>query len=68
MTLAYSYIRFSSEKQTLGASLQRQLNKAVEYAAKHNLTLVNDYSDLGVSAKDGKNESPRVSWRPVWLS
>lgn len=56
MSTAYSYIRFSSDKQTLGDSLRRQLDKAEAYAAKHNLTLDHStYRDLGVSAFRGKN-------------
>lgn len=56
MTQAYSYIRFSSERQKLGDSLRRQLKAAEEYAAKHGLTLdTQSYRDLGVSAYRGKN-------------
>lgn len=53
---AYSYIRFSTEKQTLGDSLTRQLKLAEKYAEDHNLTLdTHSYRDLGVSAFQGKN-------------
>lgn len=56
MTTAFSYIRFSSEKQQLGDSVRRQLKLAEDYAAKHNLTLnSHTYRDLGVSAFKGKN-------------
>jgi DNA invertase Pin-like site-specific DNA recombinase len=56
VTQAYSYIRFSSERQKLGDSLRRQLKAAEEYAAKHGLTLdTQSYRDLGVSAYRGKN-------------
>lgn len=55
MTKAYSYIRFSTEKQSLGHSLQRQTELADAYALEHNLDLVQDYSDLGVSAYKGLN-------------
>lgn len=49
-------MRFSSEKQELGASLRRQLDKAVKYAAQHDLQLdQSTYRDLGVSAYRGKN-------------
>lgn len=56
MALAYSYIRFSSEKQKLGDSLRRQLERAESYATKHGLTLDHtSYRDLGISAFKGKN-------------
>lgn len=56
MAQAYSYIRFSSEKQASGASLERQLQKAQAYALKHKLTLDHSsYRDLGISAFKGKN-------------
>jgi hypothetical protein len=48
-TLAFSYVRFSSEKQKLRTSLQRQLDRAREYATTHNLTLDDhSYRDLAV--------------------
>lgn len=57
MTIAFSYIRFSSKKQELGDSLLRQTRLAREYADKHGLTLDNrSYTDLGVSAFKGKNK------------
>lgn len=56
MKLAYSYIRWSSEKQTDGDSLRRQTDAATAYAAKHSLTLADEtYLDAGVSADKGKN-------------
>jgi DNA invertase Pin-like site-specific DNA recombinase len=56
MPKAYSYIRFSSERQQLGDSLRRQLKLATDYAEKHNLVLDHStYRDLGVSAYKGKN-------------
>lgn len=56
MPLAFSYIRFSSEKQELGDSLRRQLKLADDYAAQHGLTLdTKSYRDLGISAFKGKN-------------
>ena len=58
MPLAYSYIRFSSKKQELGASLKRQLEMAQTYAAEHQLPLDDhSYRDLGVSARKGKNKT-----------
>jgi hypothetical protein len=56
MTIAFSYIRFSSAKQELGDSLRRQQRKAEEYAAKHGLQLDSQsYQDLGISAFRGQN-------------
>jgi DNA invertase Pin-like site-specific DNA recombinase len=56
MTKAYSYVRFSSKAQADGASLNRQLKSAREYAAQHNLELDDSsYQDLGVSAYKGLN-------------
>lgn len=56
MPLAYSYVRFSSEKQELGDSLRRQVALAEAYAAQHKLTLdSHTYRDLGISAFKGKN-------------
>lgn len=56
MALAFSYIRFSSEKQKFGDSVRRQLKLAEDYAALHSLTLdTKSYRDLGVSAFRGKN-------------
>ena len=53
---AYSYIRWSSVKQTQGDSLRRQSEMAVEYAKKHNLELdTSTYQDHGISAFTGKN-------------
>ncbi len=56
MAQAYSYIRWSSEKQTAGDSKRRQSTGADEYCQKHGLTLSSDrYLDAGVSAFRGKN-------------
>jgi len=56
MPKAWSYIRFSSEKQELGDSLRRQVALAEKYALEHGLTLdTHSYRDLGVSAFKGKN-------------
>lgn len=58
MAIAYSYVRFSTEKQELGASLARQDQLAEKYAKDHNLTLsAQTYQDLGVSAFKGLNSS-----------
>ena len=54
-TKLYSYIRFSSMRQSDGSSYERQIRMAREVAAKYDLELVNDYQDLGVSAFKGAN-------------
>ncbi len=56
MTIAFSYIRFSSAQQAQGDSLRRQTQLAVNYCRKHNLTLSEtNYQDLGVSAFNSAN-------------
>jgi DNA invertase Pin-like site-specific DNA recombinase len=58
LATAYSYIRFSTEKQERGASLARQIQMAEKYAKDHNLTLnAQTYQDLGVSASKGRNST-----------
>lgn len=58
MATAYSYIRFSSEKQQLGDSLRRQVEQAEKYARLNGLTLDHStYRDLGISAFKGRNAS-----------
>ncbi|MBA3387324.1 MAG: recombinase family protein [Chthoniobacterales bacterium] len=54
---AYAYIRFSSGKQATGDSYQRQLERAQDFANKHNLLLDESTTleDLGVSGYLGKN-------------
>lgn len=54
---AYSYVRFSTPEQSAGDSLRRQTDKAVKYAAQHNLILDDKttFRDLGVSAFRGAN-------------
>lgn len=53
---AYSYIRWSSAKQSSGDSLRRQTEQAESYAKRHGLTLdVSTYQDHGISAFKGKN-------------
>lgn len=50
MTIAYSYIRFSSKKQAAGSSLSRQTELAQKWAAAHDLVLDTtlNMQDLGV--------------------
>ena len=56
MKLAYSYIRWSSEKQTDGDSLRRQTKAAADYAAENGMALSDHcYLDPAVSAANGKN-------------
>jgi DNA invertase Pin-like site-specific DNA recombinase len=56
MATAFSYVRFSSDKQAHGASLDRQLKAAQEYATAHSLSLdPSTYRDLGVSAFKSTN-------------
>ena len=56
MVQAYSYIRWSSKKQSTGDSLERQLDYARKIAYEHHLELV-EIVDKGVSAFKGKNAS-----------
>ena len=55
--LAFSYVRFSSEKQRQGASLERQTEAAKRWAEENGYTLdtVLNMQDLGVSAYKGDN-------------
>ncbi len=50
----YSYIRWSSEQQAHGTTLERQLRTARDIAAENGLELV-ELIDKGVSAYKGKN-------------
>lgn len=54
---AYSYVRMSTEVQSKGDSLHRQLGLSKAYAAQHNLDLqeLEPYLDIGVSAFRGLN-------------
>jgi DNA invertase Pin-like site-specific DNA recombinase len=56
-TLAYSYIRMSSEIQLRGDSLRRQSDASAQYAEKNGLKLVpeTELRDIGVSAYKGDN-------------
>lgn len=56
MPEAFSYVRFSSDRQELGDSLRRQVALAEAYAKQHGLTLsTKSYRDLGISAFKGRN-------------
>ena len=53
--IAVSYIRWSSGRQRLGDSKERQLQKTKEYCATHKLTLDLQLVDDGKSAYKGKH-------------
>jgi DNA invertase Pin-like site-specific DNA recombinase len=56
MSLAISYIRFSTTRQENGNSYQRQYEQTREYCRKHNLELAaEEFYDLGVSGFHGRN-------------
>jgi DNA invertase Pin-like site-specific DNA recombinase len=56
-TKAYSYIRFSTDEQAKGHSLERQIDLSKNYASENNLELDTSLNmkDLGVSAYKGEN-------------
>lgn len=54
-SLAFSYVRMSTEKQIKGDSLRRQLEWGQRYAAAHNLMLDDGLRDIGISAWKGNN-------------
>lgn len=52
----YSYVRWSSEAQTMGDSERRQLQGALDWCQRQGLTLSNrTFSDKGLSAWKGRN-------------
>lgn len=51
---ARAYIRVSSERQTLGASLETQRAAIREYARAHNLTIVHEYTDILSGTRDDR--------------
>ncbi|HGM7319369.1 recombinase family protein [Stenotrophomonas sp.] len=57
MTLAYTYIRFSTPDQASGNSLDRQQLAIDEFVRTHNLTLApsSAFKDLGISGFRGAN-------------
>ncbi|WP_413732271.1 recombinase family protein [Sodalis sp. RH20] len=57
MKKLYSYVRWSTDRQTGNTSLDRQTVKAALFAKEHNLELVS-MIDAGLSAFKGKNTSP----------
>lgn len=50
----YSYVRWSSEKQSAGTSSERQTSRAMRFAEENELEYV-EIKDAGVSAFKGKN-------------
>ncbi len=52
----YSYVRWSSEKQSTGTSFERQTARAKQYAHDNGLEYV-EIKDAGVSAFKGKNST-----------
>jgi DNA invertase Pin-like site-specific DNA recombinase len=57
MSKAYSYQRFSSTKQKEGDTLRRQTAAAERFCMIHGLTLMDTFTDEGVSGFRGKNFS-----------
>jgi DNA invertase Pin-like site-specific DNA recombinase len=55
MPKAYSYIRWSTDIQSLGNTEQRQLERSRAYAEANGLQLVEEMRDSGISAFRGKN-------------
>jgi DNA invertase Pin-like site-specific DNA recombinase len=54
---AIAYVRFSSDKQKDGSSVERQTETITEYAKRHYLDLVETFTDEGFSASSGKHVS-----------
>ena len=54
---AISYIRMSTEVQLRGHSLQRQKKLAEDYCQKHNLELIEELQDIGLSGYSGKHRA-----------
>lgn len=58
---AFSYARWSSNKQTEGDSLRRQICQAESWCLRHGLRLSKErFVDSGVSAYRGKNQSAEL--------
>lgn len=55
MKKVYCYVRFSTKKQQLGDSIERQEKLIEKYLSDHGATVAEQFSDLGVSAFRGKN-------------
>ncbi|MCA1723025.1 MAG: recombinase family protein [Thermomicrobia bacterium] len=54
MSNARAYIRVSSERQSLGASLDTQRDAIRQYADAHGLTLVHEYCDILSGTRDDR--------------
>jgi len=52
---AYSYLRISTEAQTIGDGIRRQMEASEVYAKEQGYDLVETISDLGISGFKGKN-------------
>ncbi|HBL53351.1 MAG TPA: hypothetical protein DDZ34_04815 [Syntrophaceae bacterium] len=50
MTRAYSYTRISTLEQSKGRGIERQLAATRDFCQKHNLNLIEEMSDVGLSA------------------
>ena len=57
MTIAISYIRYSTDQQQHGDSYRRQVDAAERYCEQHGLTLKDIRLDQGVSGYSGRNRS-----------
>lgn len=68
--LAFSYIRFSSERQKRGDSIRRQKNSAEAWAEKNGIPLdTSSYRDLGVSGFTGEHrKNPDRNGLALFLS
>jgi DNA invertase Pin-like site-specific DNA recombinase len=55
MPNAWIYKRYSDKEQEKGDSIRRQTDLANAFAARHNLIIVGEYVDRGVSSFRGKN-------------
>lgn len=55
MVKAYSYVRWSTDRQSSSDSLRRQRELSAKYAADHGLELDESLKDEGVSAYHGNN-------------
>jgi DNA invertase Pin-like site-specific DNA recombinase len=71
MSLAFSYLRFSSREQARGDSIRRQTEATADWCRRNGVTLDTSLSlrDEGVSAFRGKNrENPDVHGLAAFLS
>ena len=57
MKIGHSYLRWSSSEQTKGDSLRRQIEARDRICQHRAITLVESYTDPGVSAHRGKHRT-----------